>query len=261
MSSRRQHRQRSEQRKRAKAAAATVSATKVAEEPKPPPKATPVKTEAGKGAIAQFFEPETQPDATWEWSPEKQEAAVLLAEGELTDNEIAAKAGIHRVNLWRWKKCPPFAERVQSLIKDIGDALRQHALGRKLRRLKGLTDKAERIERVIEERAIEHAGKVAGGGTGLLALEPKMLGSGEKAQLVDVYRADTALLKEYRELTIAAAKEVGDAPESPVVPTVVNNNSVVQINFNGQSLSVDEFDRLPLSEQIRICRSPAQIAG
>lgn len=143
------------------------------------------------------------PDPPFRWDRRRLEAASLLAEDELTDQEIAARIGRNRQQLVRWKRHPEFTAKVKELAAELGALAQRYAIGRKARRVKSLQERKGalekrllQIQRVMQERA-DHpdvAGR-PGAGTGLVVRVLKMIGSGAAAQVVEEYPVDTALLR------------------------------------------------------------------
>ena len=152
-------------------------------------------------------------------------AASLLAHDELTDEEIAQRCDVSRRTLARWKQEPEF----QSILSECQEAIKQRILSSsiadKVQRIKRLDKRWRQIDRLIAERAEDpHMMNVPGGQTGLLAHEQKSLGSGDLATVVDVYKADTGLLKEERETAKQAAIELGqwtEKTEAKLIPMKV----------------------------------------
>lgn len=150
------------------------------------------------------------------WKKPQEEAAALLAADELTDEEIGRRVGVSDRQMRTWKKHPEFAARIEELAREMGEVARRYAITRRARRLKGYDDRRERMLKLIEARAAEHAG-APGGATGLLVMTTKSVGSGPGAQVVDEYAVDAALLKELRELEKQAAVEAGQWSEKAQV--------------------------------------------
>ena len=67
----------------------------------------------------------------WKWTKRRALAAVLVAEDELTDDEIAGRVGIKRLQLWRWKQRPEFSARVAEIANRIGALALRRAIGRR----------------------------------------------------------------------------------------------------------------------------------
>jgi hypothetical protein len=144
----------------------------------------------------------------------KLDVAGALAAGK-TVPEAAQGAGVVPSTVKRWQKGDAEFKR---LIEEAKKMLEQETLKA------SITDRAARIARLqkrwdaidvlIQARADDpqHM-SVPGTETGLLAHEQKSLGSGELATVVDVYRADVALLKEERGLAKQAAIEMGEWQE------------------------------------------------
>jgi transposase-like protein len=144
------------------------------------------------------------------WSKTRLEAAQLVAYGELSFPAIASKVGIARDTLFRWRRVPEFAARVEELTGAIKASLRRLAVSRPERRVDRLNRDWLRLQKVIEERAADpKMAGVPGGDTGLLTRDVKGVGSGEGFRLVELYEVDAAILKELREIERQAAKEIG----------------------------------------------------
>src|SRR5438552_2131145 len=86
--------------------------------------------------------------------PAAQSAAIaLLAEDVLTDEQIAQQVGISARQLWRWKKTPAFAARLQAAQERLDGAALREPIARKRNRVKRLNTDWKRLQRVIAERA------------------------------------------------------------------------------------------------------------
>jgi hypothetical protein len=144
------------------------------------------------------------------WGQRQTEAANLLAEDALTDEQIAGKVGISRSQLARWKTNPEFKARVEAAVQERSDVARRYAIGRRTRRLAALDRRWHDLRRVIEERAADPAAQnIPGGSTGLLVCRSRVLGHGEQCRIVEEWVVDIALLRELRALERQAAQELG----------------------------------------------------
>jgi hypothetical protein len=141
------------------------------------------------------------------WSADKREAAQLVAEDELTNDEIAARLKIGLRTLYDWKSNPLFDAEVQEIGEQAGTLILRYAVAKLARRLSFMDERYLSMKAVIAARAKEHR-KVPGGKTGLLVRRLKMLGSGESATLVEEYEVDVGLLREIRELEREVARQV-----------------------------------------------------
>jgi hypothetical protein len=145
------------------------------------------------------------------WTGPRLQAAQLLAEGELTDKEVALKVVVDRVTLWRWRQHPAFQARVAATVDELGEVKLRYSIGLRGRRLRSLDDRYEQLLNLIRERAADPAMQgVSGGRTGLLVRKVKVIGRGAKAQVVETFVLDTALLRALLALEKQAAIEVGD---------------------------------------------------
>ena len=181
------------------------------------------------------------------WTVAREKAAALLADGELTDREIADKVGVDRPTLWRWRQHSDFAARVRAITERAAEELERHAIARKARRMRAYDERWRELQRVIAERAADPTMQdVPGGRTGLLLKTVRVVGSGEAARQVEEYRLDAALLKELRELEKQAAVEAGQWSTKPEVRGVVASVSVLP--------DLDELLQLPVDELLRLHR-------
>jgi transposase-like protein len=183
---------------------------------------------------------------TFVWTEPRKQAVLLVAEDDLSDTEIAARVGVHRATLDRWKQHPDFAAQVAHHIEDLNRAMTRLAIAKKHKRVTELNALHEKALRVIEQRGAEYQAMAeedaqqptitplrqmigdrsvpAGGETGLLVRQLKQIGAGRTAQLVEEFAFDAALVKEIRALQEQAAKELGqwvDRSEVESTTTVV----------------------------------------
>lgn len=143
------------------------------------------------------------------WNETKTRAAVLVAEDDISDAEIAAGAGVTKQTLYNWKANPAFQARVDDHLREIDRAMMRHAIARRHQRIAKMQRVLERIEQVIDERGEEYRG-VAGGESGLIVGKPIFSHRGD---LEYEYKFDRALVAEYRALMEQSAKELGQLTE------------------------------------------------
>lgn len=134
------------------------------------------------------------------WSEKRIRAAQLVAEGELTDQQIAEIVKASRQSVTRWKAEPIFRDRVNEIVADLAEALSAKGIRLRENRLKNLQTRVDKMMALIEARALDLA-DIAGGSTGLLVRDYKHGGT--------VYKFDAALLRELREHEKQAAQELG----------------------------------------------------
>lgn len=143
-----------------------------------------------------------------QWNERRERAAWLLAEDELTDEQIAADCGIARATLATWKRHPDFNERVAENVAKLGANIAGIAIARRRNRVLRLQDMIDRLERVIHARAL--AADTAEEQTGLIVSKPHFNVFGEESR---EYKFDAALVREYRATLEMAAKELGQLTE------------------------------------------------
>jgi hypothetical protein len=155
---------------------------------------------------------------------------VLLAEDDLTDEQIAARVGVHRVTLATWKQHADFRAKVDELAAEFEQSFLRIGIARKRRRIAALNDRHQRMCRVIEERAADPSMlDVPGGETGLLVRQLKVVGQGPHAQTVEEYAVDTGLLSELRQTEKQMAQEVGEWVDKSEARTTNTNLSIVEV--------------------------------
>ncbi|PYS52435.1 MAG: hypothetical protein DMF68_01620 [Acidobacteria bacterium] len=149
----------------------------------------------------------------FKWNAKREEAASLVAEDSLTDEQIAERLKINRATLHRWKTHPDFEAKVREIVEETRSRLLARGILAKQNRLEALRDRQERMTEVIERRAVENKDYPGGGATGLIVRDVKGIGKGEDFERVEVYMVDTSLLKELREHEKQAAIELGEWQE------------------------------------------------
>lgn len=128
----------------------------------------------------------------------------------MSDAEIAAAVGVTRQGLALWKQHQEFQARIAHHVQTFQEKIVANGIARRQNRVNALNDRWHRMQKVIEERADEHDGAAAGGGTGLLVRQVKLASTGVQ---VEEFAVDTGLLKEMRETEKQAAQELGQWTE------------------------------------------------
>lgn len=176
----------------------------------------------------------TQQFTTFAWTPARAQAAELLADDALSDEEIASTVGVTRRALAKWKLRPEFQARIEERRAAQRQAIEAEGVANKQNRIARYQQRWERLHQIIEERALALAGHTAGGSTGLLVRQAKVVKVYEtdsdpadqadpdrdetltpvkRAQVVYEYPLDAALLRELRALEEQVAKELGQWTE------------------------------------------------
>lgn len=164
------------------------------------------------------------------FTPEKRRAAQLLAEGNITVQEVAKRLNVDRNTLWNWRKDPAFRAVVAEMDAELNQDALQLAITRRRERLARYNDRFNRYQQVIEERAAYYAERypeVPGGTSGLLVETLKVVGSGPSAYTVTEHVLDHALSREMRELAKQAAIELGQWTERSALEATVAQQVVI----------------------------------
>lgn len=149
-------------------------------------------------------------DRVWTWTGRREEAARLVAQDDLNDEQIAAAIGVRRATLATWKNQPEFRARVQEIVDGAAEAAKTTGIADKVRRLREYDERWRLLRQIRQERATNamYSG-VPGGSTGLLVRTVKRIGVGRDSETVEEFSVDTGLLAEMRQLEQQAAKELG----------------------------------------------------
>ena len=155
----------------------------------------------------------------------------MVADDELTDDQIAAEAGVANRTLYYWKELPTFQAEVAEHRARIAASISRFWIAKRRKRVAAVQNLLDGALSVIEQRATDPSmADVPGGTTGLIVRDVKVVGTGNEAERVDVYRVDTALMAEIRNGLKQAAQEVGDWTEKREV-SGMGDNELVQVIF------------------------------
>lgn len=161
-------------------------------------------------------------ESTFRWSEKAHLAARLVAYDDLGDVAIAAQVGIGRTTLHRWKHHPEFRAAVGGVVEDLNRAMLRLSVAKKRRRLAVLDDLHTKALAVIDARAKDDAlAEFAGGETGLLVRQIKVVGTGPMAREVEEAAVDVGLMKEIRAIEEQAARELGQWVEKAEIGGLV----------------------------------------
>lgn len=133
----------------------------------------------------------------------------MLAEDELSDEEIALHCGVSRQTIANWKKDSGFAGLVGDQVGRLNAAMLRLPIAKKRERLKTLNTLHQKAMRVIEERSADMEDEATATGTGLLVRQIKIVRNGDDVTVQREYAVDVPLMREIRALEEQAAKELG----------------------------------------------------
>jgi hypothetical protein len=148
----------------------------------------------------------------FEITPQRFEAARLLALDELGMDEIGEKVGVSRQTLWDWGKIPVFAELVDNLRAEEIARLKRIGISDRRNRVQAKDLRHRLLKQIVNERAAFTDGVVEqhpGWTTGLLVREQQFTPRGVNEK----YHIDAALLREMSNLETEVAKELGQWTE------------------------------------------------
>ena len=149
----------------------------------------------------------------WSWTKQREKAAWLKAEGDLSEYEIATQCGVSRETIQVWARSPEFQARIDEHVAEILKALRSTGIGNVANRIKRLDRDWKKLQKIVEARAAAADPDIPGMDTGHITHTEKMIGQGPMAQVIDEYRVDVATLKELRDIEKQAAQELGQWTE------------------------------------------------
>ncbi len=177
--------------------------------------------------IPDIQEPTTK---SFRWNPRKEEAALLLAIDELTDEAIIEKLDIARTSLYEWKKNEEFRSRIDVHIAEFRARVRRRGIAIIENRVSHLQRRHDLLNQIIRERGRSpEMAIVPGGTTGLIVHQVKGVGKGEDFQIIDEYVLDASLLRELREHEKQAAQELGQWTEKQDLSGTVKVAGTVEV--------------------------------
>jgi hypothetical protein len=161
----------------------------------------------------------------WRWTRVKEQAARLMASGELTDRDIAKRVGVGWSSIARWKNHAEFLARVESHVEAQKLTLISHGIASKAGRVDEYNHRWTLMQQIREERSdliradldraeadptytSEWAG-VAGATTGFIVKVVKTIGSGQNQQVITEFKLDKDLLEAFLAHEKQAAQELG----------------------------------------------------
>ena len=196
----------------------------------------------------------------------QEQAAALVADDELTDEQIAAKVGVVRSTLSAWKTLDEFGARVDELIARMAAVAGRYAVARVDKRMARRQRTYDDLQQVIAERAEEARAQLAENarrlaeapGLGDAPYRARRFGDirhvapgmttghvvrvetpGKHGVVVE-FKADTAILAELRALESEAAKDAGQLVQRL---DVTSGGKALAVGMDLSALSEEELDR------------------
>jgi hypothetical protein len=145
------------------------------------------------------------------WSEPRLRAAFLLAEDELSDEQIADEVGVARNTLATWKRHPAFRVKLLEFVQAVETEIVHIGITRKRNRIARLQKMVDRLEALIEARALDDSYGAPGQSTGLVITKPVMSAKGDAIEYE--HKFDAAIVREYRATLEMVAKELGQLSE------------------------------------------------
>lgn len=186
---------------------------------------------AGNSVLPRIGPKYGRPDEPWIWTKARRKAAQLLCQGKM-DSQAADGAGVSRMSLARWKLRDEFNEYRAELMADLNRRIKNEFLANKGGRLETLISDFNATSLILQERGVDcewlgEDGKprksgAPGGSTGYLAREYQsrdtadVMHEGKPAKVTSpkaVYKFDSAIMRERRELRKQIAIELGEWEE------------------------------------------------
>ena len=138
----------------------------------------------------------------------QESAAILAAEDDLSDNEIAQHCGITRRTLMRWEKQSAIQQKIDEHLRLSKQNFERQMIVERQMRIADMAVMLQKLKDIIWERAkTPEMRGVPGGSTGLMRRR-KVSFRKPHGPLFD-YELDTGLLRESRRLLVAVAKALG----------------------------------------------------
>lgn len=145
------------------------------------------------------------------WTPPRTKAAELLADGALSEEQVAAQVGVIRKTLYNWRQIPEFNARVAARRAAQRAAIEAKGIADKQNRIAFLNERHVALRQVVRERGEDESiAHIPGATTGYVVRTFKTIGVGPHAQTIEEHGIDTGLLKEFRAHEQQAAQELGE---------------------------------------------------
>jgi hypothetical protein len=137
-------------------------------------------------------------------------AAILVAEDELSDTEIAHLCGITRRTLVRWKERSAIQQKVDEHLRLSKQESERQMIVERQMRIADLEERRQKLEDIIHARANSlEMKRFPGGSTGLVIRRKGSFRQRDGRLAEYDYELDIPLLREMRRLEVAAAKALG----------------------------------------------------
>jgi hypothetical protein len=140
---------------------------------------------------------------------------MLVAEDELSNEQIAAELGVVRSTLDRWKTLPDFSARVEQIRLDLQAAILAQGIANKQYRIDAANERHQAFAEIVRQRA-ETYGKDPeagpGAGTGWMVRTYRF---GPEGSVYEEWAVDTGLNSAMSQLEKQVAQETGQWAESP----------------------------------------------
>jgi predicted DNA-binding protein YlxM (UPF0122 family) len=91
---------------------------------------------------------------TFRWTKQRDRAALLLAEDDLSDAEIASQVGVSRATIHNWKQQQAFNERIGEHVAALNSGMQRYRIAKRRHRIRTLGDLHTRALTVIKGTAI-----------------------------------------------------------------------------------------------------------
>ena len=156
-------------------------------------------------------------------------AAILAAEDELSDTEIAQLCGITRRTLIRWKKQPAIRKKMDEHLRLIQLHSEVEMISERQKRILHLDIRFQELQRLIRARGSSPEMRgVPGGSTGLIRRRIVAFSQRHGRLPIYSYRLDIPLLREERRLSSTAAKALGQWQAPKYQPTACPTSAPVR---------------------------------
>lgn len=148
----------------------------------------------------------------WRWTPKREIAAVLAAEGA-TNADVAAAVGVKLITYMYWRRETEFRARIDELRRRRADAMVDISIANVKDIVEALDERWRRMKLIMEERGNDpDMQSVPGGRSGFIARKLRAFPSGNPRvppTIVEEYSVDAAFLAAFVEIEQHAAKLLG----------------------------------------------------
>ena len=177
---------------------------------------------------------------------------MLVADGDLTKKQIAAKCRVTPYMIAKWMRREDFMAQVERFRVEVRATVLREGIARLEIRMRALNRRFYSFEKIIDDRAADPAMQhIPGGDTGLLKSKIRKIGSGANTIIYDLGEVDHTLLRESLAIMEQARKEMEGDFEKAEPKRALNERPNVKLHFPVMTEEDKKPIEVPTLEMLR----------